>query len=128
MLTLVSHPLPVSWDGAPVKWSRWRNSNRITICPPPKDSRCSCGSATAPFVATGLRAPATGRERFARRHAIRDLHAFRCPGCGEVTVWDSTSDEWWTLDNTDYGPNGSTPPPEWTGGLFDLFNTQGASE
>lgn len=53
---------------------------------------------------------------------VYDIHAFRCPGCGEVTVWDVASDEWWTLDESDYGPGGSTAPPEWTGGLFDLLN------
>jgi hypothetical protein len=31
------------------------------------------------------------------------------------------SDEWWTLDESDYGPEGSIPPPEWAGGLFDLL-------
>lgn len=31
------------------------------------------------------------------------------------------SDEWWTLDDDDYGPEGSKPPSEWQGGLFDLL-------
>lgn len=118
MLRLVSHPLPAAWDGAPVKWGRWETSERIHVCPPPKN-RCECGSTRPPFFAVGLRAPASESGRFERRHALRDLHAFRCPDCGEVTVWDMTSDEWWTLDESDYGPQGSTPPPEWSGGLFD---------
>ena len=37
-------------------------------------------------------------------------------------MWDVESDEWWVLDESDYGPAGSMPPPEWTGGLFDLMN------
>lgn len=121
MLRLVSHPLPVAWDGLAVKWSRWETSGHIQLCPPPK-TRCECGSSEAPFTAVGLRSPAVGRERFARRHALRDLYAFRCPDCGEVAVWDMTSDEWWTLDESDYGPEGSTPPADWgTGGLLDLL-------
>lgn len=120
MLRLVSHPLPVAWDGREVKWSRWDSTEHIVICPPPK-SRCECGSQRAPFFAVGLRAVDSGPGRFQRRHALRDLHAVRCPDCGQVDVWDMDSDEWWTLDESDYGPNGSTPPPEWTGGLFDLL-------
>lgn len=119
-LRLVSHPLPAAWDGREVKWSRWDSTDRIIICPPPK-SRCDCGSTRAPFIAVGLRAADAGPGRFARRHALRDLHACRCPDCGQVDVWDMDSDEWWTLDESDYGPEGSTPPPEWVGGLFDLL-------
>ncbi len=62
-----------------------------------------------------------GPGRYARRHALRDIHAFRCPDCGEVVVWDVDSDEWWTLDESDYGPDGSWPPGEWHVGLFDLL-------
>lgn len=119
-LRLVSHPLPVAWDGSPVKWSRWETPPPVHICPPPKQ-RCECGSTRPPFTAIGLRAPATGRERFARRLALRDLRAFRCPECGEVDVWDMTANEWWRLDESDYEPGGSQPPSEWTGGLFDLL-------
>lgn len=122
-LRLVSHPLPVSWDGCPVKWSRWDAALDVIICPPNKAPRCECGSNAKPFVSTGLRAPDTGAEQFARRHALRDLRAFRCPGCGEFAVWDMTADTWWTLDETDYGPDGSTAPVtrEWSGGLLDLL-------
>ncbi|MGZ0070008.1 hypothetical protein [Microbacterium arborescens] len=122
-LRLVSHPLPVAWDGREVRWGRWGATDHIRICPP-RASRCdSCGSARSPFLAVGLRAADAGPGRFTRRHALRDLHAFRCPDCGEVVVWDMDSDEWWTLDESDYGPEGSRPPAEWTGGLFDLLDT-----
>lgn len=119
-LRLVSHPLPTAWDGREVKWSRWDSTDRIIICPPPA-ARCDCGSKRSPFVAVGLRAADSGPGRFQRRHALRDLYACRCPECGQVDVWDMDSDEWWTLDESDYGPEGSTPPPEWVGGLFDLL-------
>ena len=125
MLRLVSHPLPVAWDGREVKWSRWDTALDVHICGPAGyEPRCDCGSKRQPFVASGLRAADEGPGRFARRHAAKDLRAFRCPDCGQVDVWDMDSDEWWTLDESDYGPNGSTPPPEWVGGLFDLLNSQ----
>lgn len=119
-LRLVSHPLPVAWDGREVKWSRWESTDGIMLCPPPKEL-CECGSTRSPFRAVGLRAADTGPGRFTRRHALRDLYASRCPDCGQVSVWDMESDEHWVLDESDYGPDGSTPPPEWTGGLFDLL-------
>lgn len=120
-LRLVSHPLPVAWDGREVKWGRWE-SPLVIVCSGMEREGCDeCGSKRQPFTAAGLRAADTGPGRFARRHALRDIHAFRCPDCGLVQVWDMDSNEWWTLDESDYGPKGSTPPPEWTGGLFDLL-------
>lgn len=134
MLHLVSHPLPVAWDGRRVDWDRWEAARSIHICPPPKASRCGCGSASQPFTARGLRNPSADDveraaliPRIGRRppsegpHPVYDLAAFRCPECGEVQVWDRASDEWWTLGPEDYGPEGSRPPGEWTGGLFDLL-------
>lgn len=121
-LALVSHPLPVAWDGREVKWTRWGSTERIHICGSLKASRCDCGSERRPFTSVGLRASDPGPGRFARRHALRDTYAFRCPECGQVDVWDMNSDEWWTLDESDYGPTGSVAPPEWTGGLFDLLH------
>lgn len=121
MLRLVSHPLPVAWDGREVRWSRWSSSDRIHICGTLNPQRCDCGSERRPFTAVGLRAAEAGVGRFARRHALRDIHAFRCPDCGQVDVWDMDTDEWWTLDESDYGPAGSTPPPEWSGGLFEFL-------
>ena len=54
---------------------------------------------------------------------VVDLYAFRCPECHEDQVWDMRTDEWWTLDDSDYGPTGSVRPAprEWSGGLFDLL-------
>ncbi|CAN7240046.1 hypothetical protein LJR045_000962 [Microbacterium sp. LjRoot45] len=133
-LQLVSHPLPVAWDGRAVVWDRWEAPAPMFLCPDVKREPCSCGSTEQPFTARGRRDPSEERVAAAaqipqiRRRAplvwaVYDLHAFRCPSCGQVSVWDMASDEWWTLDDTDYGPTGSRPPPEWgTGGLLDLLN------
>jgi hypothetical protein len=139
VLQLVSHPLPVAWDGRRVDWDRWETPDVVQICPPPKGERCVCGSSARPFSARGRRHPsqqavdaAEGIPRIGRNRSgplvwsVYDLHAFRCPACGQVDVWDMASDEWWTLDESDYGPRGSNPPPEWgAGGLLDLLDDRG---
>lgn len=138
-LHLVSHPLPAAWDGRRVDWDRWESSLPVQMCPPPKDERCACGSSAKPYTARGLRHPTDGDRataddlpRVGRRTAlvwaIYNLHAFRCPDCGQVDVWDMASNEWWTLDESDYGPAGSVPPPEWAGGLLDLLNAPAQTE
>lgn len=138
-LELVSHPLPVAWDGRRVRWDRWEDALPVNLCPPPKPDRCMCGSTRSPFTARGMRDPAPGstmtvtrpkRGRFGRMvpvprqipaYPVYDLTAFRCPACGEVAVWDMESNEHWILDDSDYGPRGSRPPSEWSGGLLDLL-------
>ena len=42
--------------------------------------------------------------------ALWRLYAFRCPDCRLDTVWDHDTDEWWTLDHTDYSDAGSSQP------------------
>lgn len=134
-MRLASAPLPVAWDGRAVKWDRWEPPVEAFICPPPKPERCTCGSAASPFTARGLRDPDPERVRVLERvprigrrtpltWPVYDLHAFRCPACGEVTVWDMESDQWWTLDDADYGPTGSWA---WSGGLLDDLLTPPAS-
>lgn len=132
-LRLVSHPLPVSWDGRTVEWDRWALDPEVFICGRDgrQTARCECGSDLRPFTARGLRHPS---DRMLQDHAALpsimtpftprptyDLRALRCPTCGQVDVWDMESDEWWTLDPTDYGPAGSNPPDWGTGGLLDMI-------
>lgn len=118
MLRDVSAPLPVAWDGWPVRWTRWAAPMLMFVCRQlGKDPRCECGSTAPPFTASGVQARPRGD--FGVRYGLR---AMRCPDCGSVTVWDLTSDEWWTLDESDYGPEGSMRPADWgTGGLLDLL-------
>jgi hypothetical protein len=129
-LRLASHPLPTAWEGRRVEWGRWAAPVSAFICPPPrKPGRCGCGSSSSPYTARGLRHPdednrrrAESLPRIGRRRPLvwplYDIHAFRCPDCGEVTVWDTATDEWWTLDESDYGPTGSW---SWSGGLLDAL-------
>lgn len=130
-LQLVSHPLPVAWDGRPVTWDRWQAAPVVMICGPAASSRCACGSSSQPWQARGLREPdpadvarAAALPRIGRPiplvYPVYDLHAFRCQGCGEVQVWDMDADAWWTLDDADYGPTGSW---SWSGGLLDALLT-----
>lgn len=135
-LSNVSHPLPVAWDGRAVTWEPWTVCP-VVVCGKLGRERCDCGSVRAPFTSRGLREPAPehieAASSIAQIHTrsrlvwpVYSLHAFRCPDCGEVAVFDSESDEHWILGPEDYGPTGSTPPPEWTGGLFDLlYDTEG---
>lgn len=128
-LTLLEAPLPVAWDGRAVRWTRWERSPAVQVCPPPKGDRCGCGSTALPFIARGLRDPdaddvarAAALPRVGRRvelvYPLYDLHAVRCPGCGQVDVWDQAADVWWTLDDADLGPTGSW---SWSGGLLDAL-------
>lgn len=130
-LRLLEAPLPAAWDGRAVAWTPWGRALVVQICPPPKAERCSCGSTDRPFTSRGLRDPdaeaaavADALPRIGRRsplvYPLYDLHAFRCPGCGEVEVWDQATDERWTLDESDYGPTGSWA---WSGGLLDALLT-----
>lgn len=126
-------PLPVAWDGRAVAWDPWEAPQPVTICPPPKQERCSCGSESDPFTSRGRRDPSQERleaaEHMPRLHtrgralvwSVYDLFAYRCPDCGEVTVWDMASDRHWTLDESDLGPTGSWA---WSGGLLDALLTE----
>lgn len=140
-LQLVKHRLPPLWDGQRVEWGPYEIAPAVQVCPPPKAERCACGSDASPSHARGLRQPLPGEMvdstkaklgRFGRwvhvparvpAWPLADLTAIRCAGCGEVTVWDMRTDEWWTLGPEDFGPGGSTRPAEreWSGGLFDLL-------
>jgi len=135
LLTMLrEHDLPPFWDGHAVVWLPWEYApSGVFICPPPKAETCeSCGKPTTErgfpcwSVAKGLRADSpilthadwvaedAARARLPYlakgklpRHWWFTLHAFHCHHCQLDTVWDQTTDEWWTLDHTDYGPEGS---------------------
>lgn len=129
LLTLAREfDLPPKWNGLLVSWSGWEPQIPATICPPPKTRDCcsACASPHPPatnrgYVATSpLVTPAMLRRNEEQRAALplRErhhvpslalfrLHAFRCQDCRHDVVWDTDTDEWWDLDHTDYGPEGS---------------------
>src|SRR4051812_14836149 len=92
-----SRPLPVAWDGEPIDWSGFRSLPPVFICPPqPREPCPTCGILDPPVVSEG-------------RTASQLLVAHRCTACRLDTVRDRAG-TWWTLDDTDYGPAGSSPP------------------
>lgn len=117
--------LPASWDGLEVAWRGW-SSYHVFVCPPPKpkDAACQrCGSLAQPSHNSGVVHPPAADASFETLAALYQagtladtptplvwLHAFRCPDCQLDTVWDQRTDEWWVLDASDYGPQGSTDP------------------
>jgi hypothetical protein len=131
------HDLPPRWDDRIVTWRGWEVQIEAFICPPPRQRCCeACGSLAKPVVNRGVVAvsPATtqaeldydaeNRRRLGRLAHKRPLiafvrlHVFRCPDCKTDLVWDTDTDEWWTLDDTDYGDDGSVDPNIIQGALF----------
>ena len=131
------HDLPPRWDGRAVKWSEWHTSPTF-LCGTRgsvRASQCeSCGSTASNATSRGTVYPLAGdtyeferpvvkRARSEReyqagvrvvtanwRRPVTSLVAFRCPDCGLDTVVDYTSEpeQVWTLDESDYGDEGST--------------------
>lgn len=125
--------LPALWDGRPVEWSPFQLEPPMFICDRSKRKNglliptCNACGATGPKLrAIGLRQPAPGATtegEYLRTHrngqpvhaidpapAYRDLHATRCTRCAHDQVYDTATTELWDLDDTDYGPEGSSAP------------------
>lgn len=130
LLGLREHDLPPLWDGRVVLWRGWEDPEpgHVFICPPPKQRHVceGCGSLEPWVTNRGMVAvsPSLTREELLyeeenrarlgslahkrKPRALWRLHAYRCPDCKLDTVWDHDTDQWWTLDFTDYGPEGSS--------------------
>lgn len=102
---LREHDVPPMWDGNPITWGEWQDgSMSVFICPPPKPEPCPwCGS----LAGTRCR---VGETESPWRKARTRLYLTRCVGCSRDQVWDAWADQWWDLDEDDYGPDGSMPP------------------
>ena len=129
LLTLArEHDLPPKWDGClVVEWTHWEAQIPMFMCPPPQTRDCcpSCGSPEPSVSCRGMVAvsPEVTRQMFdaeeenrrrlgslahkRKNLALWRLHAFRCQDCRHDMVWDTHTGEWWDLDHTDYGPDGS---------------------
>lgn len=103
-------PLPVSWDGYAVEWSRWKPYAAVFVCDRsrrtvPAPERCAgCGELWQPASCSG---------KFKRPfdpYPIMHLIAWRCPECGHDQVWSWIDDAAWDLEPEDYGLAGSVAP------------------
>ena len=119
--------LPPKWDGRLLRWTEWRPDN-LHVCGDLSPDACLvCGSVALPYYARATLYPKfgdthealaevatrrTGRRYLRNRTFTTKPHlrlvAFRCPDCLTDTVVDLGTNTWWTLDDDDYGPEGST--------------------
>lgn len=98
-------PLPVAWDGVPVKWGPWEPAPHIFICPPPEPTPCpGCGIITTRSTSRGRRVYTGNVRALFKNPGV--LIAHRCTRCGHDSVLDERG-LLWDLDFTDYGPDGS---------------------
>lgn len=102
------HDLPPRWDGLPVTWGDWKDTDTVFICPPPKkaDGCSRCGSIAPHLIAIG---------RIHTEHAtapgdIGIITAFRCRNCDHDHVLDHAGNQW-DLDPSDYTDEGSFEHP-----------------
>jgi hypothetical protein len=122
------HDLPPLWDGRRVEWKGW-TSDASTLGWHGRPQTCEvCGHVGDRAINLGLVFPHPGEtmtepktvrsKRVKGREYVRNvtvlarpiywLTAFRCSSCHLDTVWDRRTDEWWDLDPSDYGDDGST--------------------
>jgi len=121
--------LPLLWDGRVVEWRGWSDGTTTMALHNPKERCTGCGSSAEPAINAGimdakqgemvehepLKKTKSGRTYRGRTILVpanrwARLFAFRCPDCQQDEVWDKDADEWWTLDESDYGSDGSTDP------------------
>lgn len=133
VLRIVAYQLPARWDGRDVEWRAWERTDEVFVCPPkPRPPCVQCRSTAAPMMNTGIVRPPATPGVVNLRHSIASLSAFRCPDCSLDTIWDRDTDDWWTLEPADYGPQGSDDPRLPIGGVAasiscrDLWYRDGA--
>jgi len=123
------HDLPPLWDGRKVEWQGWTHyqSSMRFHRKPEKCDNCGDVSGVEPSINLGIVAPLPGekmtvprevKSKRSGREYVRNVEvdawpliqlvAFRCANCGHDQVHDQRTDEWWDLDEQDYGDEGST--------------------
>ena len=117
MLSLVPDPLeyprdralPVKWEGERVKWNKWSLSPTTSFDWHHGPVPCErCGSKKPPNMCLGSQV----RDHWNLTHTVKRvetlqvLYCFRCPDCGLDQVLDGVMEEFWTLTDADYGPDG----------------------
>jgi len=134
--TVADRPLPALWDGRRVVWDELTDQLPTTLdlhltkaqraeaaCTgcgtPDSDALMSVGTVhplPGDLMESSVprKSKRTGRTlhvpTMVAAHPLRRLHLTRCKTCGLDVVWDTQTDEWWDLDASDYGPEGSTDP------------------
>lgn len=102
--------LPASWDGRDVEWRAWTSTWTTAELHVRRDPCERCGSLAVPLMNQGVVHPPATPGAVNLRRSLLQLTAFRCPDCHLDTVWDRDTDDWWVLDESDYGPQGSHDP------------------
>lgn len=117
--SLRPNELPVAWDGVPLTWGDLMPLYAMTHVEPYACNGHN-GTSTAVDVYIGkvpgepvepywIRDKTTGHARkrpgWETRHAR--LVLYRCLDCGHDQVFDTDSDTYWDLDETDYADEGS---------------------
>ena len=119
--------LPPAWDGVPITWHGWTAHRSTLPLHVPADALCcrKCGAVGENLINWGTRPPAeptwiidkelttkSGHRYRAPREVqswpVRDIYAARCRHCRHDVVTDERTGEVWDLDESDYGPDGST--------------------
>jgi hypothetical protein len=116
----LGNDLPPKWDGRPVEWEGWRNlETSMALHLPVDDLTCrACGAIGERAINSGKRLRTFRKEQRTKsgaiylstqryRRPVRDLFAFRCRHCGHDQVLDTSTDQLWDLDPSDYSDEGS---------------------
>jgi len=112
--------MPALWDGRPVEWDRWERHDTWICgkggCHNAADDLCDNCQQGDLFHCRGVVYAQPGElleigQGRLTRHVGLILYATRCRHCGHTTVLDSLDPGAceWTLDDSDYGADGSWP-------------------
>lgn len=100
------HRVPERWDGHPIDWDEWTQAP--FICGRTSLHACeNCGCTNSGIMRSGWVEQSSygGNVVILRTAEKKHLILLRCTGCAKTSVWDGQ--QFWDLDEEDYGPEGS---------------------
>ncbi|CAB0542574.1 hypothetical protein CIP107521_00691 [Corynebacterium diphtheriae] len=100
------HRVPERWDGHTIDWGEWTQAP--FICGPASLRACeNCGCTNPGIMCSGWveQSNHAGNVVILRTAQKKRLILRRCTGCAKTSVWDGQ--QFWDLDEEDYGPKGS---------------------
>ncbi|WRS29642.1 hypothetical protein U6G28_08955 [Actinomycetaceae bacterium MB13-C1-2] len=104
-----TRPLPALWDGMPITWEPFeRDYGYVQLCSP-------VIGWNHPVVCPGCHQewPPKWSARGLNSRNLWELWVERCEYCGHDQITEFNNNfTVWDLDESDYGPLGSNPPPE----------------